>query len=159
RVPAGFCGIVGLRPTPGLIPNHPLPLAWDPGQVHGPLARSAEDAALMLDAMVQPGCAPSPLSPISVAPPWHGVRPGVARASGRGLRVAYAADIAGIGVDREIDAVCAAAARRLADAGAKVETIAFDVSEGRAPYLAWRGAWMVGQQYRHLANLAAFGDN
>ena len=66
RVPAAFCGIVGIRPTPGLTPNYPMPLAWDPGQVHGPLARSAEDAALMLDAMV----GFSRLSPISVAPPW-----------------------------------------------------------------------------------------
>ena len=46
RVPAAFCGLVGIRPTPGLIPNHPMPLAWDPGQVHGPLARTAEDAAI-----------------------------------------------------------------------------------------------------------------
>ena len=37
RVPAAFCGIVGIRSTPGLIPNHPMPLAWDMGQVHGPL--------------------------------------------------------------------------------------------------------------------------
>jgi amidase len=65
RVPAAFCGIVGIRPTPGLTPNHPMPLAWDPGQVHGPMARSAEDAALMLDAMT----GFSRISPISVTPP------------------------------------------------------------------------------------------
>src|SRR6202050_3447549 len=52
RIPAAFCGIVGIRPTPGLIPSYPKALAWDPGEVHGPLARDAEDAALMLDAMV-----------------------------------------------------------------------------------------------------------
>jgi amidase len=66
RIPAAFCGIVGIRPTPGLTPSHPKPLAWDPGEVHGPLARDAEDAALMLDAMV----GFSRISPISVAPPW-----------------------------------------------------------------------------------------
>jgi amidase len=158
-VPAAFCGIVGIRPTPGLISNHPMPLAWDPGQVHGPLARSAEDAAMMLDAMVGASREPSRLSPISVAPPWQSASAQVARADGRGLRIAYAADIAGIGVDGEIDAICGAAALRLADAGAAVENIAFDVSDGREPYLAWRGAWMVGQQHQNLARLAAFGDN
>ena len=66
RMPASVCGIVGIRPTPGLTPNWPMPLAWDPGQVHGPLARTAEDAALMLDAIT----GFSRISPISVAPPW-----------------------------------------------------------------------------------------
>src|SRR5271165_3281651 len=37
RVPAAFCGIVGIRPTPGLIPSHPQPLAWDFGQTNGPM--------------------------------------------------------------------------------------------------------------------------
>jgi amidase len=156
RLPAAFCGIVGIRPTPGLTPNYPMPLGWDPGQVHGPLARSAEDAALMLDAMV----GLSRLSPISVAPPWHSAREVVTGTSdARGLRVAYAPDIAGIGVEGEIDDICRAAARGLAKVGAAVEEIAFDVSEGRDAYQAWRGAWMVGQQHARLARLAEFGDN
>jgi amidase len=156
RIPAAFCGIVGIRPTPGLTPNHPMPLGWDPGQVHGPLARSAEDAALMLDAMV----GLSRLSPISVAPPWRSAREVVAGTDdARGLRIAYTSDIAGIGVEREIDDICRAAARSLGDAGAAVEEIAFDVSEGRDAYQVWRGAWMVGQQHTRLGQRAEFGEN
>jgi amidase len=156
RIPAAFCGIVGIRPTPGLIPSHPIALAWDPGQVHGPLARSAEDAALMLDAMV----GFSRLSPISVHPPWANARETVARAEdARGLKIAYASDIAGIGVDAEIDAICRSAAKRLSDAGADVEEVAFDVAHGREPYQAWRGAWMVGQRFEHLHHLEQFGEN
>jgi amidase len=156
RIPAAFCGIVGIRPTPGLIPNHPSPLLWDPGQVHGPLARTAEDAALMLDAMV----GLSALSPISVAPPWPSALAEVERCEdARGLRIGYASDIAGIGVDTEIDAICRQAARQLQDAGAAVEEIAFDASDGRDPYLTWRGAWMVGRQFTRLAQLEAFGEN
>src|SRR3984893_16974747 len=67
RMPASFCGIVGIRPTPGLTPRYPLHLPGDPGQVHGPLARDTEDAALMLDSLV----GFSGISPISVAPPWQ----------------------------------------------------------------------------------------
>jgi amidase len=156
RIPAAFCGIVGIRPTPGLTPNYPMPLSWDPGQVHAPLARSAEDAALMLDAMV----GFSRLSPISVVPPWASALAEVERATDtRGLRVAYVSDIAGIGVDAEIDAICRKAALDLTASGAMVEEIAFDVSDGRAPYQTWRGAWMVGQQFARLDMLESFGDN
>ena len=156
RIPAAFCGIVGIRPTPGLTPNYPMPLGWDPGQVHGPLARSAEDAALMLDAMV----GFSRLSPISVAPPWASAQVEVARThDAKGLRVAYAPDVAGIGVDAEIDNICRAAARRLQETGAVVDEIAFDVSDGRDPYQAWRGAWMVAQQFANLSRLPEFGEN
>jgi len=156
RVPAAFCGIVGLRPTPGLTPNYPMPLAWDPGQVHGPLARSAEDAALMLDAIT----GFSALSPISVAPPWPSALADVERRrDAAGLRIAYVSDIAGIGVDAEIDGICRKAVLRLADAGARVEEIGFDASDGRAPYQVWRGLWMVGQQYERLAEISRFGEN
>jgi amidase len=156
RMPAAFCGIVGIRPTPGLTPNYPMPLAWDPGQVHGPLARSAEDAALMLDALV----GFSRLSPISVAPPWKSALAEV-QASGdaRGLRIAYVTDIAGIGVDNEIDAICRATSLSLREAGANVEEISFDASEGKLPYQAWRGLWMVGQQLANMPRLEEFGAN
>ena len=76
-----------------------------------------------------------------------------------GLRVAYVSDIAGIGVDGEIDAICRKAAERLRDAGAQVEEIAFDVSDGRDPYQTWRGVWMVGQQYENLRAIDSFGQN
>jgi amidase len=156
RIPAAFCGIVGIRPTPGLTPNHPMPLAWDPGQVHGALGRDAEDVALMLDSIV----GLSRVSPISVAPPWASALAEVERgADAEGLRVAYVSDIAGIGVDAEIDSICRGAAQRLREAGAEVEQIAFDVSDGRDPYQTWRGVWMVGQQYRNLGALENFGQN
>jgi amidase len=156
RMPASFCGIVGIRPTPGLTPNWPMPLAWDPGQVHGTLARTAEDAALMLDAIV----GFSRISPISVAPPWASARAIVAKANdAKGLRIAYVSDIAGIGVEPEIDDICRATAMSLRDAGATVEEIAFDISDGNSPYQAWRGLWMVGQQFANLDRLEEFGVN
>ena len=156
RVPAAFCGIVGIRATPGLTPSHPTSLAWDPGQVHGPLARSAEDAALVLDAMV----GLSRLSPISVAPIWKSALAEVERCeNARGLRIAYVSDIAGIGVDAEIDTICRQAARQLQVAGAAVDEIPFDVSDGRDPYQTWRGAWMVGRQFERLEQIERFGAN
>jgi aspartyl-tRNA(Asn)/glutamyl-tRNA(Gln) amidotransferase subunit A len=51
RVPAAFCGIVGMKPTYGVVSRKgALPLAWSLDHV-GPLARSVEDCALMLEAV------------------------------------------------------------------------------------------------------------
>jgi amidase len=156
RIPAAFCGIVGIRATPGLTPSHPLALAWDPGQVHGPLARDAEDAALMLDAIV----GFSRISPISVAPPWQSALAELERSEDvKDLRIAYVSDIAGIGVDAEIDSICRNAASALGKLGARVEETKFDAGDGRAPYQTWRGFWMVGQQYERLNQIEQFGPS
>jgi amidase len=48
RNPANFCGVVGLRPSPGRVPNYPSLNAWGTLGVHGPIARTAEDAAWLL---------------------------------------------------------------------------------------------------------------
>lgn len=156
RIPAAFCGIVGLRTTAGLIPNRPMHLPWDPGQVHGPMARTAEDAALMLDAMI----GLDPLWPISVAPPWRSALAEVqASAGASGLRIAYAPDIAGFGVDAEVEAICRQAAVDLRQAGAQVDEIEFDAADGFDAYKTLRGQWMVGQQLQRMAMLPQFGPN
>jgi len=156
RIPAAFCGIVGLRTTPGLIPNEPSQMPWDFGQVNGPLARSAEDAALMLDAMT----GFDPYWPISLPPAWDSALAEVQANDGvAGTRVAYVSDIAGIGVDKEVDRVCREALVRLEASGARVEEIDFDASEGNAAYLTLRAEWMVNNQYRRLAMLDKLGPN
>jgi amidase len=156
RVPAAFCGIVGLRTTPGLVPNHPMPLPFDPGQVHGPLARTAEDAALMIDGMA----GFSPMSPISIAPPWPSCLAEMrTRENPAGLRIAYVPDIAGIGIDPEITAICQTAVEELRHAGATVEEISLDLSEGREAFKVLRGEWMVGQQLARLEHIDRFGAN
>ena len=48
RIPAALCGVVGLRPTPGLVPRGGRAAAWAPISVYGPIARSVSEAALML---------------------------------------------------------------------------------------------------------------
>ena len=156
RMPAAFCGIVGLRTTPGLVSNYPLELPWDPGQVLGPMARTAEDAAMMLDAMA----GYSRMMPNSVAAPWPSALELVrARDNAKGLRLAYAPDIAAIGVDAELADICRQAAFDLAEDGALVEEVNFDLSDARDAYLTLRGEWMVGMQYARLDNLDAFGAN
>jgi amidase len=60
-----FCNIVGFRPSPGRVPVWPNPVAWFPLPVHGPMARTVQDVALMLSAVA----GPDPRSPISISEP------------------------------------------------------------------------------------------
>ena len=52
RNPASFCGIVGFRPTPGLVPTERRPHGWSGLPVVGPMARTVADTALLLSGMI-----------------------------------------------------------------------------------------------------------
>lgn len=65
RIPAGLCGLVGLKTTQGLISRHGLIELCPSHDTVGPLARSVGDCALLLDAMA----GADPLDPVSHAAP------------------------------------------------------------------------------------------
>lgn len=52
RNPAAYNGIVGFRPTPGLVPSDKRPMGWNPLSVLGPMARNVPDLCLLLSTMV-----------------------------------------------------------------------------------------------------------
>lgn len=52
RNPAAYNGIVGFRPTPGLVPSEKRLIGWNPLPVLGPMARTVPDLCLLLSAMV-----------------------------------------------------------------------------------------------------------
>jgi amidase len=156
RTPAAFCGVVGLRTTAGLVAKHPAALPWHDQSVAGPMARSAEDCALLLDAMT----GLSGKSPLSAPAPWKSARERLAKArSLRGFRLAYAPDIAGIGVDGEIERICRAAACDLRTEGAAVDEIEVNLSDGRDAFLALRGEAMLGNHFDRLERIGELGDN
>ena len=64
RNPASFCGVVGFRPTPGLVPAEKRGMAWLQLSTLGPMGRTVEDTALLLSAMARPD-ARDPLSLIA----------------------------------------------------------------------------------------------
>jgi amidase len=54
RIPAAICGVVGFRPSPGVVPSERKPLAWNPLSVVGPMGRTVADACLQLAATAGP---------------------------------------------------------------------------------------------------------
>lgn len=155
RIPASFCGIVGLRPSPGLVPTYPSEYLWDSLQVTGGMARTAADVALMLQAIA----GPSPLSPLCQPIAGRDFVAAVQRGLKPGMRFAYTPEVAAIGIDAEIKQICRKAALDLQQAGAEVEERPFDLSFAWQPFLALRGLWMVAHQYGRLDRLEQFGEN
>lgn len=139
RIPAAFCGVVGLRTTPGLVPVYPRELAWDQYSVHGPMARTVGDVALMLSAMA----GADDCSPISYSTDTKEFVRAVRAPSVKGWRVAWTPDLHGlIPVDAEVAAVAERGARILRSVGARVEQASPDFSETNEIVLATRGLMM-----------------
>jgi amidase len=155
RIPASFCGVVGLRPSPGLVPTVPTPLPWDDMQVTGAMARSAEDLALFLQAVA----GASPLAPLSQPTKGRNFVAAVKQARLDGLKIAYSADITGVGVDHSVQEVCRAAIARVAEEGARIEEIDFSLAEFRQAFQDLRGLWMVGWQDKDLHRIDRMGEN
>ena len=100
RTPASFCGVVGLRPTPGRIPAAPKRFAWNAMSAHGVLARDVTDAALMLEAMSGADLA-DPLS-AGIAP-WR--RDSLDEGGAVRPRIAYSVDLGFAKVQSEVAAM------------------------------------------------------
>lgn len=123
RIPASFCGVVGLRPSAGVVPRGDGLPAFDSLWVDGPMARNVSDLALMLDAMA----APSPHDPLSRPVPEGGYQAAM-RAGRPPRRIGFSADLGLRKVDPEVAAICEAAARRFTAMGTAVEAAAPDFS-------------------------------
>ena len=117
RLPASFCGAVGIRPSPGLVPVWPSDLGWDTYSVQGPMARTVGDLALMLAAIA----GSDPRSPVSYPVDTSAFTRAVQKPTARGLRIAWSPDLGVTPVDAEVERVFIDATRVLAKLGARVE--------------------------------------
>jgi Asp-tRNA(Asn)/Glu-tRNA(Gln) amidotransferase A subunit family amidase len=115
RLPAGWCGIVGLKPSNGRVPIKPPYY----GRVAGPMTRSVEDTALLMQVLSQPD-ARDTMSLPPAAIDWTRLRRDV-----KGLRVGLLLDAGwGLAVEPETAAAVQAAAQAFEAAGAIVEPLA-----------------------------------
>ena len=134
RYPASFCGIVGLRPSPGIVPKGPSPLPHQVLSVIGPLARNVADTGLALDAMARF----DPRDPRS-RPTCAGSYRAAAEAPAMPARVAFSMDLGGAArISAEVRSVVGAAMAKLVAAGLAVDEAAPDVSRARDAFLPIR---------------------
>lgn len=97
RIPASKCGVVGFRPSPGVVPSSRKLLGWTPISVVGPMGRTVADACLQLAASAGMSAGDPltyPLDPLSFLTP-QSVDLGT-------LRVAYTEDFGACAVDDDI---------------------------------------------------------
>ncbi|PPS90559.1 amidase [Streptomyces sp. MH60] len=115
RVPAALNGVVGLKPTYGLVPRHGVTsLSWSLDHV-GPITRTVEDAALVLDTLA----GRDPRDPASLTAPAARYRPD-ADTDLTGLRVGVPRTYYFDHVDPEVEAAVRGAIDRLEELGARL---------------------------------------
>ncbi len=135
RIPCGFTGLAGLKPSFGRVPAYP-PSVFGLVAHNGPMARSVADLALLLNVI-----AGADDRDVYGLPPdgrdyTQGLDDGVKR-----LRIAFSPALGYGRVDAEVAAAVERAARRFAELGAAVETVdpGFD-----DPAQAWLTLWWAG---------------
>jgi aspartyl-tRNA(Asn)/glutamyl-tRNA(Gln) amidotransferase subunit A len=138
RIPAAFCGNVGLKPSFGRVPAYPLSPFGSVAHL-GPHTMDVADAALMMNVISRPDARDWTALPPSDRDHLQGLDDGL-----RGLCIAWSPTLGyARDVHPEVAAACAAAVQRLADAGAQVEAVdpgfedPLDISTG----LWFLGSW------------------
>ncbi len=149
RIPASFCGLVGIRPTVGLVSRHGVAALVRDQDTPGPIARSVADAAALLDAMTgwdhrDPGTALPALTRHS-GPLHDRLGPGALH----GARIGVLRDLCatGPGDDPEVERILEGSLAALRQAGA----ILVEVHLPGVEHLL-RGASLYLRQSRHDVN-------
>jgi len=164
RIPASFCGIYGLKPSFGRVPQNPGFPGWETLSHTGPMTRTVRDAALMLDAIAGPDDRDRHSLPAVAQLFLAACEGGIA-----GLSVAWSPDLGYARVDPEVADLCAAAAERFESFGGHVEVVSpswedpeetFRITVGAETWSAWGDRLEAdGEQMdRSLRALLRFGS-
>jgi amidase len=123
RIPAAFCGVVGLRPSPGRVPQGARAMPFQTLDVIGPMARDVRDVALMLDALSGEEAG----DPLSLPTPRVSFAAAAERSSGVRRVATCFAPGASVPVDPEIAAGLESVAGRLQDAGLVLQPASLEI--------------------------------
>ena len=147
RIPAGFCGCVGLKPTFGRVPMWPVSPFGSLSHT-GPMTRAVVDAALMMDVIARPD------SRDWSALPDDGMNYSQELAGGvKGLRIAYIPQFGSVQVNPEVAVAVRRAAKVFEDLGAQVEELGapFDDPLDLFTVLWYAGAAQAVSSYKQEA--------
>jgi len=140
RNPASFCGVVGMRPSPGCVPAWPAADAWSTLSVDGPMARTVGDVALMLSAIA----GPDERSPISLSDAGHRFAASLDR-DFAGVRLAWWTRLGGAPVDPIVRRIVDAQRGVFESLGCSVENAEPDFTHFDAVFKTIRAlAFLVG---------------
>lgn len=116
RIPSSYCGVVGLKPSYGRVPEEEFTFATNTFNHNGLMCRSVEDARLMFNVINGPHrCDPSTIRPKLEIPPLS--------KDVRGLRIALSIDLGYYDIAPDIEKNTLHAAQLLRDQGAIVEEV------------------------------------
>ena len=141
RNPASFCNVVGLRPSPGRVPRWPSPAPWFAFNVHGPMARTVGDVALLLDAIAGPDAR----APLSRTVPPQRVSDALDR-DVRGVRVAWSHDLGGLPVEPAVTSVLDRQRATFEALGCVTDETHPDLADADEIFTTWR-AWYYDLAY------------
>jgi len=148
RIPASFTGCFGLKTSYGRVPRE-LHGHWEYGTtaVYGPLTRTVEDAALVLDQVV----GKSELDPTSLPHPGFSYADLVRTPLPAKLRIGYSPDLGYAVVQSDVAAAVEDATRVFADAGHRVEQFSGGPPEAGRAWGLLGAYWMAAQLDTALA--------
>jgi aspartyl-tRNA(Asn)/glutamyl-tRNA(Gln) amidotransferase subunit A len=129
RIPASFCGLVGLKASYGRVPTWPGVSVGSLRHLGG-MTRTVEDSALLLSVIAGPDDRDPDSLPAEEVDYVTEMERGI-----EGRRLAYSPDMGFATVDPEVARICEQTAMRLAEAGAVVEQVELDWED---PYDAWK---------------------
>ena len=145
RIPASFCSVVGLRPSPGRVPEGPKAFPFETLSVDGPMGRTVGDVALMLDA--EAGHHPG--DPLSYPAPETSYVEAVDNPVPP-TRIAYTPNLGIAPVAGEVKDLCARAANLL-EGIADLEEDTIDLHDARETFQTLRAAQFVANMRPLLA--------
>ena len=150
RNPASFCNVVGFRPSPGRVPQYPKGNAWSSLSVSGPMGRTVQDVALMLQAMAGYDAR----APISINEPAESFAEPLERDFSN-VKVAYSPDLGMLPVDAQVLDTIQPQLEVFEDLGCLLDLAQPDFSGAYEIFQTLR-AW--GFELSFAENFAEFGE-